>query len=78
MASELIDLYSYNLVGTYPDQDIALLAVLDAATHDGEESAAALSLATDGPTGQLIAQGPELVRMARSRWLTQHPALAAV
>lgn len=80
MTYELVDMDSFNLVGTYPDQDVALLAVLETARVSGEHAAERLSLATDDPTGEadgeLIAQGPKLVHMARDRWQTAQPSAA--
>lgn len=78
MTYELIDLDSYNLVGSYPSKDVALLAVLETADRNGDADAASLSLAGYNATGagELIAQGLELVRMARARWQTTNPAAA--
>jgi len=76
---EVVDLESFNVVGTYPDLDEALLMVLVTIKRSGEEAALTLSLGIDDPTGQtvgqLVAQGPELVAMARARYLSSAPAL---
>jgi hypothetical protein len=67
---ELIDLDSRNLVGTHPSQDVALLTVLETIRRSGEDAACTLSLGVDDPSGQtdgqLIAQGRELIQLARS------------
>jgi hypothetical protein len=80
MMYELVDLDSFNLVGTYPNRDVALLVVLETAKVSGEHAADMLSLATDDPTGEtdgeLIAQGPALVQMARERWAAAQPTTA--
>jgi hypothetical protein len=79
---ELVDMVSFNLVGSYPNQDVVLLAVLETARVSGEHAAETLSLATDDPAsetgGELIAQGPELVRKARVRWQSEQPTAVAV
>jgi hypothetical protein len=72
MTYELVDLESCNVVGTYPNQDVALIAVLETIKRSGEEAAATLSLGVDDPTGQtdgeLIAQGRELIALARTKY----------
>jgi hypothetical protein len=71
MLYELLDLDSCNLVGTYADEDAALLAVLATIQYSGKEAAETLSLASVDPTGatagELIAQRSDLVNIARSR-----------
>jgi len=80
MTYELVDLDSRNLVGTYPNQDVALLAVLETIKRSGEEAACTLSLGIDDPSGQtdgqLIAQGHELIALARSYVCTRSAATA--
>jgi hypothetical protein len=70
MTYELVDVDSLNLVGTYPSQDVALLAVLETIRRSGEDAACTLALGVDDPSGQtdgkLIAQGHELIQLARS------------
>lgn len=77
---EVVDLESFNVAGRYPNQDVALLMVLETIKHSGDEAALTLSLGIDDPTGQtdgeLIAQGPELIALARARYLFSAPALA--
>ena len=78
MTYELIDLDSFNLVGSYPDLDVALLAVLETANRNGDDDAALLSLAGYDATGvgELVAQGTDLVHRARARWQAAQPAVA--
>jgi len=80
MTYELVDLDSRNLVGTYANQDVALLAVLETISRSGEEAASTLSLGVDDPTGHtdghLIAQGRDLINLARRHVLTSSPAAA--
>ncbi len=80
MTYELVDLDSRNLVGTYPNQDVALLVVLDTIRRSGAEAASTLSLGVDDPTGQtdgrLIAQGRDLIDLARDRFPAPSPAAA--
>ena len=80
MVYELVDRESGSLLGEYADQDAALVAVLVTIKYSGEEAAETLLLAVDDPTGTtaggLIAQGADLVRMARDRWQLEHPAAA--
>lgn len=80
MNYELVDLDSRNLVGTYANQDVALLVVLETISRSGEEAACTLSLGVDDPTGQtdgrLIAQGLDLVNLARNHVRAPSPAAA--
>ena len=80
MTYELVDLDSRSLVGTYANLDIALLVVLETIRRSGEEAACTLSLGVDDPTGQthgrLIAQGLDLVRLARGHALARSPVAA--
>ncbi len=82
MTYELVDLDSRNLVGTYPDQDVALLAVLETIKRSGEDAASTLSLGVDDPSGQtdgqLIAQGHDLISRARARFSIDMPAVVYV
>lgn len=69
---ELMELSTGNLVGAYPSQDIALLVVLETIKVSGEQAIATVALGLDDPSGetdgQLIAEGPALVEMARTRY----------
>jgi hypothetical protein len=80
MTYELVDLDGRNLVGTYANQDVALLVVLETIRRSGEEAACTLSLGVDDPTGQtdgrVIAQGLDLINLARGHVLTPSPAAA--
>ncbi len=79
MTYELVDRDSFNLVGSYDDQDVALLAVLETANRNGDDDAAELSLAAydDSGKGTLIAQGYDLVHIARARWQAGYHVAAA-
>jgi hypothetical protein len=69
---ELMERKSASLVGTYPDLDIALLVVLETVRASGESSLDTVVLGQDDPTGEtdgeVIAEGPALVDMARRRY----------
>jgi hypothetical protein len=68
---ELMERTTGSLVGTYPSEDMALLAVLETVSLSGEQAIATIALGVDDPSGvadgQLIAEGPALVEMARTR-----------
>jgi len=69
MTYELIETSSGNLVGAYPSQDLALLAVMETYLHSGEAAIATLALGCDDPSGQTdgheLARGPALLKLAR-------------
>jgi hypothetical protein len=71
---ELVELSSGNLVGAYPDQDIALLVVMETLRNGGDRAVATLALGLDDQTGQtdgqVIAQGKALADLARARYAT--------
>ena len=71
MTYELIETSSGNLVGAYPSQELALLAVVETYPHSGEAAIATLALGCDDPIGQTdgeeIARGPALLKLARQR-----------
>jgi hypothetical protein len=66
---ELMERTTGSLVGTYPSEESALLAVLETINFSGEQAIATIALGVDDPSGvtdgQLIAEGPALVEMAR-------------
>lgn len=78
MTYELIDLESFNVVGSYSDADDALLAVVEAADVNGEDDAALLSLAAYNDSGnvELIAKGADLLQLARDRLHAAHSTAA--
>ena len=71
MIYELIETSSGNLVGTYPSQNLALLAVMETYLQSGEAAIATLALGCDDPSGQTdgeeIARGPALLKLAREQ-----------
>ena len=66
---ELMERTTGSLVGAYPSEELALRAVLETVNLSGEEAIATIALGLDDPSGvtegQLIAEGPALVAMAR-------------
>jgi hypothetical protein len=66
---ELIETSSGNLVGAYPSQDLALLAIMETYLHSGEAAVATLALGCDDPSGQTdgqeLARGATLLQLAR-------------
>ena len=66
MSYTLMDTHSGNIVGSHPDKESALRAVTEAVERYGEDAAATLALGkfAPGQPGELIAEGPGLVKLA--------------
>lgn len=67
-----MELSSGSLVGSYPDEDMALLVVLETIRQSGEKAAATLALGYDDPSGETdgrrIAEGATLRELAYQRF----------